>query len=103
MKWYSSKTLIRYIMAVIASDSSRVIRRHVATRVVESFGILFTIGDIPWSGNKAQDILIEEDGSAPVAEQKNPRKKQLDVMMKSLRNSAGKALSIRESVMPVLL
>lgn len=103
MKWYSSKTLIRYIMAVIATDSSRLIRRHVARGVCESFGVLFAIGDIPWVGSKAQDVLIEEDGSTPVVEKKNPKKKEVDVMLKSLQKNAGKALSLRECIMPIIL
>ena len=103
MKWYSSKTLIRYVMGVITSDPSRVIRQHVARGVLESFAILFSIGDIPWVGNKAQDILIEEDSNGPVAEKKNPRKKELETMTKSLRALAGKSQSMREGVMPVLL
>ncbi|KAG8920123.1 hypothetical protein FRC01_000907 [Tulasnella sp. 417] len=103
MKWYSSKTLIRYIMAVIATDSSRLIRRHVARGVCESFAVLFAIGDIPWVGSKAQDVLIEEDGSTPVVEKKNPKKKEVDVMLKSLQKNAGKALSLRECIMPIIL
>ncbi|KAG9008792.1 hypothetical protein FRB90_008736 [Tulasnella sp. 427] len=103
MKWYSSKTLIRYIMAVIATDSSRIIRRHVSRGVCESFAVLFAIGDIPWVGSKAQDVLIEEDGSTPVVEKKNPKKKDVDVMLKSLQKNAGKALSLRECIMPIIL
>ncbi|KAG8894105.1 hypothetical protein FRB99_001519, partial [Tulasnella sp. 403] len=103
MKWYTSKTLIRYIMSVIANDSSRIIRRHVARGACESLGILFAIGDIPWAGSKAQDILIEEDGSTPVAEKKNPRKKELETMTKSIRSGAGRAASLRECIMPIIL
>lgn len=103
MKWYSSKTLIRYVMAVVAQDSSRAIRRYVARGICESFGILFAIGDIPWVGYKAQDILIEEDGSTPSGEKKSTKRKELETLNKSLRQFAGKQMSLRECIMPILL
>lgn len=102
MKWYTSKTLIRYVMAIIANDSSRVVRRHVARGLCESLGILFVIGDIPWVGAR-QDVLIEEDGSTPLAERKTPQRKELDAMSKSVRQAVGRALSLRECIMPIVL
>ncbi|KAG8886099.1 hypothetical protein FRB98_001473 [Tulasnella sp. 332] len=102
MKWYTSKTLIRYVMAIIANDSSRVIRRHVARGLGESLGILFVIGDIPWVGAR-QDVLIEDDGTTPLAERKTPQRKELDAMSKSVKQAVGKALSLRECIMPIVL
>ncbi|KAG9000448.1 hypothetical protein FRB94_005418 [Tulasnella sp. JGI-2019a] len=102
MKWYTSRTLIRYVMTIIANDSSRVIRRHVARGLCESLGILFVIGDIPWVGAR-QDVLIEDDGATPLAERKTPQRKELDAMSKSVRQAVGRALSLRECIMPIVL
>lgn len=100
MKWYSSKTIIRYIFSVITNDSSRAVRRYVAKGVSESISLLVAIGEIK-SSTKETDILIEEDGTSP--EKRKAKKSDADMMIKTLRTAVGRSVSLRECIMPIML
>ncbi|GBE77479.1 Transcription initiation factor TFIID subunit 2 [Sparassis crispa] len=102
-KWYTPK-IMRYILAVMANDPSRVIRRHVAQNACLSLALLVTMGDMKTS-KETESLLIEEDGTAAEKAKENNKKSDIDVMIKALRKDRelGKNEVIREFLMPIAL
>ncbi|PCH34126.1 hypothetical protein WOLCODRAFT_130217 [Wolfiporia cocos MD-104 SS10] len=101
-KWYTSK-IMRYVLAVMASDPSRVIRRHVAQNACLSLALLVTMGEMK-TLKETESLLIEEDGT--VAEKaKESKKSDIDFMIKAVRKDRelGKSEVIREFLMPIAL
>jgi transcription initiation factor TFIID subunit 2 len=104
MKWYTPK-IMRYFLAVMANDPSRIIRRHVARNASQSLALLFSMGELKVSGKDNESVLVEEDGSVPPEKQKEAKKSELDLMIKALRKDreVGKNEALRESLMPIAL
>ena len=101
MKWYAPP-LMRYILAVMAHDSCRTIRRHVARNVSQSLALLATMGDMKTSLKETESLLIEEDGTMQ-EKTKEKQKTDVDIMIKTLRKhrEVGKNDVIRQFVMPI--
>lgn len=102
-KWYTP-AMMQYILAVMANDSSRTVRRHVARSACYSLAILFQTGELK-SGSKDSDpLLIEEDGSRP-EQAKEFRKSEVEAMIKVLRKDKeiGKNEVLRKYLMPIAL
>ena len=101
-KWYTPK-IMRYIFSVVANDSSRTVRRHIARNMCESLALLATIGEIK-PEQKEEKLLIEEDGSKP-DKAKEQKKTETDLMLRALRKDkeVGKSEVLRECVMPIVL
>jgi len=100
--WYSPRVMT-YIMTVIAHDSSRAVRRHVARCLAESLAILFQIGDIKHP-SKDESLLIEEDGTLPDII-KESKKNEADILVKSLRKAKdiGKNEVLRTEIIPIIM
>ena len=64
MRWYIPK-IMAYVFSVIANDSSRIVRRHVARNACESLALLASVGEIKSSSKGGENILKEEDSSIP--------------------------------------
>ncbi|RDX51973.1 hypothetical protein OH76DRAFT_1400878 [Lentinus brumalis] len=101
-KWYTPK-LMRYILSVMASDSSRVVRRHVARSACQSLALLVSMGEMK-TPKEADSLMIEEDGNGG-EKIKESKKTELDLVIKALRKDreVGKNEVIRESLMPIAL
>lgn len=95
---------MKYIFAIIASDPSRVIRRHVAINACHSLALLMYMGEMKGSSKDAETLLIEEDGSVP-EKLKESKKSDVEMMLKVLRKDkeVGKNEVLREFLMPLLL
>jgi transcription initiation factor TFIID subunit 2 len=95
---------MRYILAVMANDPSRVIRRHVARSACQSLALLVSMGEMKTSSKEQESLLIEEDGSMP-ERTKEAKKSDLDTMIKILRKDreVGKNEALREFLMPIAL
>lgn len=102
-KWYSPPVMM-YVLSVMANDPSRVVRRHVARSACQSLALLFATGEMKATTKDAEALLIEEDGNN-AAKSKEPRKTEVDAMIKVLRKDReiGKNDVIREFLMPVAL
>ena len=102
-KWYTPK-IMKYIFAVIASDPSRVIRRHVAINTCHALALLVYMGEMKGSSKDAETLLIEEDGSIP-EKMKDNKRSDVELMLKVLRKDkeVGKNDVLREFLMPLLL
>ncbi|KAF5352665.1 hypothetical protein D9756_005839 [Leucocoprinus leucothites] len=102
-KWYTP-VVMRYILSVIANDSSRVVRRHVARNACHSLALLVQMGEMKTGLKDSESLLIEEDGNAP-EKAKESKKSELDVMIKVLRKDreVGKNEALREFLMPIAL
>lgn len=103
MKWFHPE-VIKYLMAIISRDSSRVVSRHVASAMCESLAIQFVIGEIKMPPKEPESILIEEDAAKPEVS-KEPKKSEVDLMIKTLRkdNDIGRNSALRKIVMPMML
>ncbi|KAI9057062.1 hypothetical protein FKP32DRAFT_1598551 [Trametes sanguinea] len=101
-KWYVPK-IMRYVLAVMANDSSRIIRRHVARNACQSLALLVTMGEMK-TPKEADSLLIEEDGNGG-EKVKEHKKSEIDLMIKALRKDreVGKNEAIREFLMPIAL
>lgn len=101
-KWYTPK-IMRYILAVMASDSSRVVRRHVARNACHSLALLVTMGEMK-TPKDSESLLIEEDGNTPERAKEN-KKSDMDLMIKTLRKDReiGKNEVIREFLLPIAM
>ncbi|KAK0246182.1 hypothetical protein EDD85DRAFT_924985 [Armillaria nabsnona] len=102
-KWYTP-AIMRYVLAVMANDPSRVIRRHVARNACYSLALLVQMGELK-SGSKDTDaLLIEEDGNNP-EKTKESKKSEMDAMIKVLRKDreVGKNEVLREFLMAIAL
>ncbi|TFY71826.1 hypothetical protein EVG20_g1175 [Dentipellis fragilis] len=102
-KWYTPK-IMSYILAVMAHDPSRVIRRHVARTACQSLGLLVTMGELKNSVKESEALLIEEDGNMQEKAKEN-KKSEVDLMIKALRKDKeiGKNEVVREFLLPIAL
>ncbi|KAJ3487118.1 hypothetical protein NLI96_g3752 [Meripilus lineatus] len=102
-KWYTPK-IMQYILAVMAGDSSRTIRRHVARNVCQSLALLVTMGEMKSSSKDPESLMIEEDGNIQ-ENKKETKKTDLDIFIKTLRKDreVGKNEVIREFLMPIAM
>ncbi|KAH0591210.1 hypothetical protein H2248_001303 [Termitomyces sp. 'cryptogamus'] len=102
-KWYTP-SIMRYVFAVMANDSSRVVRRHVARTACHSLVLLAQMGEMKSSLKETESLLIEEDGTLP-EKAKETKKSELDAMIKVLRKDreVGKNEVLREFLMPIAL
>lgn len=101
-KWYTPK-IMRYILAVMANDSSRIVRRHVARSACQSLPLLVSMGEMKTLKDN-DTLMIEEDG-LNVGKVKESKKSDIDLMIKALRKDreVGKNEAIREFLMPIAL
>jgi transcription initiation factor TFIID subunit 2 len=95
---------MRYVLAVMANDPSRVIRRHVARNACQSLAILVSMGEMKTSAKESESLLIEEDGTAP-EKAREAKKSDVDIMIKVLRKDreVGKNDVLRDFLMPIAL
>ncbi|KAL4266270.1 Transcription initiation factor TFIID subunit 2 [Pleurotus pulmonarius] len=102
-KWYTP-AIMRYMLAVMANDPSRVIRRHVARNACHSLALLVQMGEMKSDSKDPESLLIEEDGSIPEKARDNKRS-EMDALIKTLRKDreVGKNEVLREFLMPVAL
>ena len=94
---------MQYVLSVMAHDSSRVIRRHVARNACQSLALLVTMGEMEVA-KKAKSVLVEEDGAGG-DNKKDSQKSDLDLLIKALRKDpdVGKNPMIRNFLMPLAL
>ncbi|KAG6911349.1 hypothetical protein DXG01_001020 [Tephrocybe rancida] len=102
-RWYTP-SIMRYVLAVMANDASRVIRRHVARSACHSLVLLAQMGEMKSTLKETESLLIEEDGTLP-EKAKESKKSELDAMIKVLRKDreVGKNEVLREFLMPIAL
>ncbi|KAJ6541894.1 hypothetical protein B0H19DRAFT_1175115 [Mycena capillaripes] len=102
-KWYTPP-IMNYVLAVMAHDPSRTIRRHVARNACHSLALLVQMGEMKLNSKDPESLLIEEDGSIP-DKNKESRKSEMDAMIKALRKDkeVGKNEIFRELMMPLAL
>lgn len=95
---------MRYVLAVMANDPSRVVRRHVARCACQSLALLVSMGEMKNALKDSESLLIEEDGSMP-PQVKEAKKSDVDLMIKVLRKDReiGKNEVLREFMMPIVL
>lgn len=95
---------MRYVLAVMANDPSRVVRRHVARCACQSLALLVSMGEMKNALKDSESLLIEEDGSIP-PQTKEAKKSDVDLMIKVLRKDReiGKNEVLREFLMPIVL
>ena len=103
MKWYHPEVL-KYLLAIVSRDSSRVVARHVASNMCESLAIQFVIGEIRMTSKEPESILIEEDATKPEVN-KEAKKSETDLMIKTLRKDKeiGKNQVLRKTLMKMML
>ncbi|KAI0348152.1 hypothetical protein BDW22DRAFT_1480005 [Trametopsis cervina] len=101
-KWYTP-SIMQYILAVMANDSSRIIRRHVARNACQSLALLVSMGELD-SGKKSKSVLVEEDGAGQDTK-KEAKKSEMDLMIKVLRKDpeVGKNEALRQFLIPMAL
>ncbi|KAI0692979.1 hypothetical protein BC835DRAFT_1276761 [Cytidiella melzeri] len=101
-KWYTP-SIMQYILAVMANDSSRMIRRHVARNACQSLALLVTMGELE-SGKKSKSVLVEEDGVGQDTK-KEAKKSEIELMIKALRKDpeVGKNEAIRQFLIPMAM
>ena len=94
---------MRYVLAVMASDPSRIVRRHVARGACQSLALLVTMGEMK-TPKEADSLMIEEDGNGAEKVKEN-KKSETELMIKALRKDreVGKNEAIREFLMPIAL
>lgn len=102
-KWYTPQ-IMRYVLAVMANDPSRVVRRAVARNACHSLALLVQMGEMKSTLKENESLLIEEDGTAP-EKTKESKKSEMDAMIKVLRKDreVGKNEVLREFLMPIAL
>lgn len=95
---------MNYVLAVIANDPSRIVRRHVARNMCYSLALLVQMGEMKSNLKEMDSLLIEEDGSIP-DKAREAKKSELDMMIKILRKDreVGKNEILRQYLMPIAL
>lgn len=89
------KVIARYIFAVLRFDTCRLVQRRLAQSLVDNLPVLAAMDDLA-----GQDTgYIEEDARAA----QKPASQSVDAMLKALRNSVGRSIMLRDSMMAVLL
>lgn len=101
-KWYTPN-IMQYVLSVMAHDSSRVVRRHVARNACQSLALLVTMGEMDVA-KKAKTVLVEEDGAGADSKKDN-QKSDLELLIKALRKDpdVGKNPMMRNFLMPLAL
>lgn len=89
------KVIARYVLAVLRFDSCRIVQRRLAQSLVENLPILAAMDEL--SGQEAG--CIEEDAKAT----QKQSSQSVDSLLKALRNSVGRSIMLRDSMMAVLL
>ena len=94
---------MRYILSVMAGDSSRVVRRHVARSACQSLALLVSMGEMK-TPKEADSLMIEEDGNGGEKVKEN-KKSELDLVIKALHKDreVGKNEMIQELLLPIVL
>jgi hypothetical protein len=88
------KVVARYIFAVLRYDSCRIVQRRLAQSLVENLPVLAAMDDL--AGQDAG--YVEEDARAL----HKPAVQSVDSMLKALRNSVGRSIMLRDSMMAVI-
>lgn len=104
-KWYTPP-IMRYVLAVIANDPCRVVRRHVARNACQSLAVLMTMGEMKTSSKDTESVLIEEDGTTQEkAAREAAKKSEMETFIKVLRKDReiGKSEILREFLMHIAL
>ena len=101
-KWYAPR-IMRYIITVMASDSSRIVRRHVARSACQSLALLVSMGEMK-TPKESDAVMIEEDGNGGEKVKEN-KKSEVETMIKALRKDreVGKNEVIREFLMHIAM
>ncbi|KAH9486347.1 Transcription initiation factor TFIID subunit 2 [Psilocybe cubensis] len=102
-KWYTPQ-IMRYILAVMANDPSKVVKRHVARNACYSLALLVQMGEMKSTSKEAEALLIEEDGNSQ-EKAKESKRSEMETMIKVLRKDreVGKNEILREFLMPIAL
>lgn len=102
-KWYTPN-IMQYVLSVMAHDSSRAIRRHVARNACQSLALLVNMGEMEVM-KKSKSVLVEEDGAGAEGKKDSQQKSDLDLMLKALRKDpdVGKNPTLRNLLMPLAL
>lgn len=90
------KVIARYIFAVLRFDSSRLVQRRLAQSLVENLPVLAAMDEL---GGQESAGYTEEEAKAVA----KPAQQSIDSMLKALRNSVGRSIMLRDSMMAVLL
>lgn len=95
---------MRYILAVMANDPSKVVKRHVARNACYSLALLVQMGEMKSTSKEAEALLIEEDGNSQ-EKAKESKRSEMETMIKVLRKDreVGKNEILREFLMPIAL
>lgn len=98
----SKAEVASYIFRVITKDSSRLVRRHVASALSEAFIIALSVGSVKmaYTSSTAQN-LQEADGAAGAAKPK-PQVDEVEASLKALKKEIGRSAVMREGVMGVI-
>ncbi|VDB95451.1 unnamed protein product [Peniophora sp. CBMAI 1063] len=95
----STSKIVRYVLAVIAHDSSRVVRRRVARNAGRSLALFVAVGESRGGGSKGDESrpTLIEDGTGECADEKR-KKGEVDALIKALRKDKdiGKGEALRE-------
>jgi transcription initiation factor TFIID subunit 2 len=94
---------MKYILAVMAHDSSQIIRRHVARSACQSLALLAAMGEFKSSLKENESLLIEDDGNPGDKSAKENKKSDVDMLIKTLRKDkeVGKNDVVREYLLPI--
>ncbi|KAG2046284.1 hypothetical protein BDR06DRAFT_1037833 [Suillus hirtellus] len=99
-KWYTP-AIMRYVLAIMANDPSRVVQRYVARSACQSLALLVSMGEMKNSIKDTESLLIEEDGSLP-EQSKEAKKSEVDMMIAGytfvLGNHENEAIGLEEKV-----
>jgi transcription initiation factor TFIID subunit 2 len=97
--------MMEYLLAVMARDPSRIIRRHVARSACQSLALLVSMGELKSSVKENESLLIEEDGVTTEKTKEAAKKSDVDLMIKVLRKDrdVGKNEILRKYIMPIIL
>jgi hypothetical protein len=85
--------IMNYVLAVIAHNLSRIVRRFSAHCACLSLALLVQMGEMKLN-SKDPKSLIEEDGSIP-GKNKELRKSKMDTMIKALRKDKADTQELR--------
>ena len=89
------KVIARYIFAVLRFDSCRVVQRRLAQSLVENLPILAAMDEL----SSQEPGYIEEEARLP----QKPASQSVESLLKVLRNSVGRSIMLRDSMMAVML
>lgn len=95
LRGLQEKIIARYIFAVLRFDSNRIVQRRLAQSLVENLPILAAMDDLtaPENGHVEESALTS----------KKSEKDQVENLLKALRTHVGRSITLRDSMMAVLL